>query len=334
MFDQLVTAGPGTGTYTQHTFEIIIMLLGAFLLGLWLGWLLWSKYKQQVDNLMLENQSLKGSVGALNTDLSLAHTETEMLEIAKTELAADKAELLEENQLLHQQVDVLDTNLNDVQTENVTLENSLANLSASTPESANVPIEIVHSPVDLHVEDLMEGTDAAMPELEPLPSEIEGSAAVEEVVVPAPEMVEPEPMVVEAPTPVAPRRSIQMDLSAENLAEGTPTATIEKVAEVAPVAAVVAAAVPLTVDVRDDLKVIEGIGPKIEEILFKNQIYTYSQLAGTPTSRIKEILLAEGNRFAVHDPSTWPAQSLLAANEEWENLKAYQSYLNSGKKPD
>jgi hypothetical protein len=47
MFEQQVTLGPGTGTFTQHTLEILIMLLGAFLLGVWLGWMLWNKYKQE-----------------------------------------------------------------------------------------------------------------------------------------------------------------------------------------------------------------------------------------------------------------------------------------------
>jgi hypothetical protein len=36
----------------------------------------------------------------------------------------------------------------------------------------------------------------------------------------------------------------------------------------------------------------------------------------------------------MHDPGTWSAQSLLAANGEWENLKAYQEFLNAGKRPD
>jgi len=40
MFEQSPTAGPGMGTITQHSAEIILLLSGAFLLGVLLHWLL------------------------------------------------------------------------------------------------------------------------------------------------------------------------------------------------------------------------------------------------------------------------------------------------------
>lgn len=40
MFEQSPTVGPGMGTITQHSAEIFLLLLGAFLLGLLLHWLL------------------------------------------------------------------------------------------------------------------------------------------------------------------------------------------------------------------------------------------------------------------------------------------------------
>jgi predicted flap endonuclease-1-like 5' DNA nuclease len=84
---------------------------------------------------------------------------------------------------------------------------------------------------------------------------------------------------------------------------------------------------------QDDLKIVEGIGPKIEELLFKAGIHTYSELAAAPVSRLKEILTEAGSRYAMHDPGTWSAQALLAANNEWDNLKAYQEFLDAGKRP-
>ena len=120
--------------------------------------------------------------------------------------------------------------------------------------------------------------------------------------------------------------TVRMAMTPENLSEGALAAPVS--IEMSKDAAA------FGVTIKDNLKLIEGIGPKIEEILHKNHILTYSQLASTLPARIKEILLAEGSRFAVHDPSTWPAQALLAANEEWDNLKSYQTYLNAGKKPD
>ncbi len=84
----------------------------------------------------------------------------------------------------------------------------------------------------------------------------------------------------------------------------------------------------------DDLKVVEGIGPKIQELLNSNGINTFAELSTTSVARLKEILDTAGGRFAIHDPGTWPAQALLAANGEWENLKAYQGFLNAGKRPE
>jgi hypothetical protein len=38
-----------------------------------------------------------------------------------------------------------------------------------------------------------------------------------------------------------------------------------------------------------------------------------------------------GSRFQMHDPSTWPQQSDLAAAGKWDELKALQDKLNAGK---
>ena len=68
-------------------------------------------------------------------------------------------------------------------------------------------------------------------------------------------------------------------------------------------------------------------------LMFQSGIFTYQQLAETPVEDIRTILSNAGSRFAMHDPGTWSAQALLAANGEWDNLKAYQDFLNAGKRP-
>lgn len=103
------------------------------------------------------------------------------------------------------------------------------------------------------------------------------------------------------------------------------------VAEAAPVAAVVAEA-PVVVDNRvDDLKIVEGIGPKIEELLNNAGIKTFAQLANTSVERLNEILEAAGPRYQMHDPGTWPQQSALANSGQWTELKILQDELNKGK---
>ena len=81
----------------------------------------------------------------------------------------------------------------------------------------------------------------------------------------------------------------------------------------------------------DDLKKIEGIGPKIASILNEAGIYTFSNLSQTPVDRLKGILADAGNRYKLHDPSTWPEQSALAADGEWDRLKQLQDQLDGGR---
>lgn len=83
---------------------------------------------------------------------------------------------------------------------------------------------------------------------------------------------------------------------------------------------------------RDDLKVIWGIGPKIEGIMNENGIYTFAQIAAVPAERLTQILHKAGPRFRissekVHD--TWPEQARLAARGDMDALAALQSGLSN-----
>lgn len=83
----------------------------------------------------------------------------------------------------------------------------------------------------------------------------------------------------------------------------------------------------------DDLKVVEGIGPKIESILNNAGIKTWAELSKTQASKIKSLLEAQGERFRIHDPKTWPRQAELAFEGKWKDLHEYQEYLDGGKEP-
>ena len=84
--------------------------------------------------------------------------------------------------------------------------------------------------------------------------------------------------------------------------------------------------------IPDDLKIVEGIGPKIEKLLNNEGILTFAQLAIASPERIKEILVAAGTRFQMHDPTTWPQQSALARDGKFDELKTWQDELNKGRK--
>jgi large subunit ribosomal protein L27 len=81
----------------------------------------------------------------------------------------------------------------------------------------------------------------------------------------------------------------------------------------------------------NDLKIIEGIGPKIETLLKEGGISTWAQLAEASVERLREILEAAGPRYQIHDPGTWPAQAKFAAEGKWEELKEYQEMLTGGR---
>lgn len=81
----------------------------------------------------------------------------------------------------------------------------------------------------------------------------------------------------------------------------------------------------------DDLKLIEGVGPKIADLLINAGIVTFADLAATPVEKVSEILDAAGSKFAMHNPATWADQAALARDGKWDELKELQDKLNAGK---
>lgn len=82
---------------------------------------------------------------------------------------------------------------------------------------------------------------------------------------------------------------------------------------------------------KSDLKVIEGIGPKIEGLLNAAGIITYKQLSMTKVQDLKNILTAAGPRYQMHNPTTWKKQARLAASAKWNELIELQATLKGGK---
>lgn len=84
----------------------------------------------------------------------------------------------------------------------------------------------------------------------------------------------------------------------------------------------------------DDLKKVEGIGPKIEELCNQIGIWTFEALASTPVERLQSMLDEAGPRFRIANPDTWPRQAELAASGKWDELKEYQDFLSGGRNPE
>jgi large subunit ribosomal protein L27 len=122
------------------------------------------------------------------------------------------------------------------------------------------------------------------------------------------------------------------DRSYVNVLPATGEATVlVKAKKMAPKAEVLSSTTEKSTAKADDLRKVEGIGPKIAELFNAAGINTFAELAATSEDRLKEILTEAGSAFASHDPGTWPKQAELAAAGKWDELKAWQDELNGGK---
>jgi len=81
---------------------------------------------------------------------------------------------------------------------------------------------------------------------------------------------------------------------------------------------------------QDDLKRIEGIGPKTQNILREAGLTTFDSLASADLTKLESILRKA--RLYMINPSTWPEQARLAAAGDWEALAKFQAQLRGGKR--
>ncbi len=80
----------------------------------------------------------------------------------------------------------------------------------------------------------------------------------------------------------------------------------------------------------DDLTLIEGIGPRLQEILHSGNVRTYAQLAAMQPDEIGQIVKAADFK-APFDPGTWPQQAGLAAKGNWQALESLKGQLAGGR---
>ena len=93
---------------------------------------------------------------------------------------------------------------------------------------------------------------------------------------------------------------------------------------VLPVAAAVAS--------KDDLTIIEGVGPKIAQVLSDNGITTFAQLAVTDAAAVSAMLKASGGRFGLANPASWGEQAALLRDGKMDEFKKLTDALVAGVK--
>lgn len=82
---------------------------------------------------------------------------------------------------------------------------------------------------------------------------------------------------------------------------------------------------------ENDLKLVEGIGPKIEGLFHDFGIKTWKELAETSADKCQEVLDSGGKRYRIHDPASWPMQAKMAHEGHWAQLIEWQEKHRAGK---
>lgn len=82
---------------------------------------------------------------------------------------------------------------------------------------------------------------------------------------------------------------------------------------------------------QDDLKIVEGIGPKIEGLFHSFNIKTWKALSEVSVAKCQEVLDSGGDRYRIHDPASWPMQAKMAYLGQWKKLLKWQDDHRAGK---
>lgn len=82
---------------------------------------------------------------------------------------------------------------------------------------------------------------------------------------------------------------------------------------------------------ENDLTVVEGIGPKIQELFHNHDVKTWKALSECSVDKCQAVLDSGGERFKIHRPGTWPKQAKLAYEGKWQELLDWQDELDGGK---
>ncbi len=83
---------------------------------------------------------------------------------------------------------------------------------------------------------------------------------------------------------------------------------------------------------KDDIEIIEGIGPKIAKVLADNGITTFAALAESKADDITAMLKASGGRFSLANTASWAEQAALLRDGKMVEFKKLTDELVGGVK--
>jgi large subunit ribosomal protein L21 len=83
---------------------------------------------------------------------------------------------------------------------------------------------------------------------------------------------------------------------------------------------------------KDDIEIIEGIGPKIAKVLADNGITTFAALASAKADDVTAMLKASGGRFSLANTASWAEQAALLRDGKMDEFKKLTDELVGGVK--
>lgn len=284
----------------SESIAVLLFLLGAFLIGLFTGWLIWGRKIKRLLSIIDEKEAMINDWNARykssQQQLELTTADLKKCQLEIDDLLAKIRRLEEEKGQLHANVMDKDNTLDKVNAE-------MTALMSRVDDQNNIILGLKSSNKNLNSE--VKETNSNLDEIASLQSLYAATKS---------KLADVESKLKECNDE---NESLKMKSSGGSDVPGVQAAFAAAAAVVNP----------------DDLKIVEGIGPKIEQLLNDGGIYTFRQLASSSQERLREILDNAGERFRIHDPGTWPKQASIAADGKWDELKEYQDYLVGGKDP-
>jgi len=341
MFEQSPTVGPGVSSLANHTLEIVIMLLIAAILGYILGWLFASgAEKKKLEEARSHENELSNKLVTAENNLRYAYDQKGAMDLQFAEMGRSESKLRGDLQIAQQEISNLTYELEICNKHRQDLlivaqppevSPTATGIAVTTDKAPKEPSLSTDAGDDLEkiegvgpkiaaalrmagIHTFQQLSEANVDGLRTKLSEIEGNAMFD-------------------PTTWPKQAKLAADGHWDELKRYQDYLVGGRIPENE--AALSRARSYFDFDFRwNDLKLIEGIGPKIEELFHHHGIYSWKQLSDSSYEDCKKVLEAGGDAYKMHDPTTWPEQAALAVEGKWDKLKELQDYLKGGRVVD
>lgn len=312
MFKEQFYEGPGSETMATYIWEIALILLGAFLLGYLLRLMLNSRLKNRIAE--LEHKLAKDNVSHMSQSdenkLIDGSSTTEVIDAPDYELQIQERDL---------KLETLNAKLKDLELEK----------SSCLREKESLVAQVAELKEDLRAK----SSDEAWPVSYNKIMEDKGDHFPESDVNDITKKGDEVEITLGDKSTTSQNADSNTEV-ADTISSEKNESTIAETKVGANHAEEIASSVMASGNesISDNLKRIEGIGPKIEQLLNGDGIFTFKELMEADLERVKAVLIAAGPNYAVHDPGTWAEQSKLAYEGKWEALDQLQEQLKGGKR--